>query len=427
MGVIWLLLSLLLASAAAGAEELTVQLMVFPPAARVLQDGRLLGTCEQPVRIVLSPHNPDVDLMLQLGGYRDKSLHINMAASALAGGVYPRQGRERLDPLMPVVVDAWYLARAHLPLSLSLLGLGTLGALTWRRRRPAANPPSPDDVLSDGPVFEGLELDDVKLGDSIGQGGAAEVYVGTPTSDRYGVDKLAVKILRSDTCEDVEFKRRFQREIKICQRLQHPNIVRVLGVGSYQGRIYLVMEYLRGESLKTRLQRGPLSTAEVRQLLGPLCDAVAYAHDEGVIHRDLTPGNIWLTDDGQVRVLDFGIARHEDYSRVTSTGMTIGTPEYIAPEQLMGDEPQPAADQYSLGCVLYQSLTGHLPFEARDRMAAALMRLHHAPTDPRRHGPMDDELAGVLLRMLERDPAARWDSVRAAAAALDAALAASHA
>ena len=184
---------------------------------------------------------------------------------------------------------------------------------------------------------------------------------------------VAIKVLHPWVADDPELRERFEREAAALARLEHPNVVRLYDVLEDRGQTVLVMELVEGEALDTRLAGGPQTWDETRKLCAPVAAALAHAHARGVVHRDLTPANVLVErGSGRLVVTDFGLARLARSSRnAPVSGVLAGTPEYWAPEQASGEATGPATDLYALGCILYRTLSGRLPFEGEDRLATA--------------------------------------------------------
>jgi len=202
---------------------------------------------------------------------------------------------------------------------------------------------------------------------TIGRGGMGIVYEGfDPAIGR----KVAIKTLRTETIdpEDLpEFLERFRREAQSAGRLSHPHIVTIHEYGEQDGMPYLVMEYINGRDLSADLKRGiRYSLDEVVRVMTQLLGALAHAHENGVVHRDIKPQNILLLDDGSLKVVDFGIARIEESESFTKTGLSIGTPAYMSPEQVLGQHVTAKSDIFSVGTLFYQLLTGDRPFTGDD-------------------------------------------------------------
>ena len=247
------------------------------------------------------------------------------------------------------------------------------------------------------------------LGEVIGRGGMADVYRAT---DQLLHRSVAVKVLR-DTADDESDRRRFTAETTTLARLNHVNLVMVLDAGITAEQPFLVMELVDGPTLDAKRQDGALPIEEVGQIGAQMADALAYAHREGVVHRDVKPGNVLLGTDGRARLADFGIARLiGDTVRHTKTGHAIGTPAYLSPEQVRGDEVSPASDVYSLGLVLLEALTGERAYPGSPT-EAALVRLSKQPHVPETlPGPWRD----LLTRMTAIEPGDRPAAEEVAAA-----------
>ncbi len=218
-----------------------------------------------------------------------------------------------------------------------------------------------------------------ELGERIGSGGMARVV---RAFDRRLERTVAVKLLAEHLADDPQFVQRFQREAKSAARLVHPNIVQVFDYGfdPDKGRYYIVMEYVQGRSGAQLLQEhGRLSVDTTLHLADGACRALTNAHRHGVIHRDVKPGNLMLADDGQVKLTDFGIAWAGDSLSVTAHGAVLGTVAYLAPEQASGDKASPLADVYGLGVVIFQLMTGRLPFAGQTLSELVLAQRDHRP------------------------------------------------
>ncbi len=244
---------------------------------------------------------------------------------------------------------------------------------------------------------------------SVGQGGMATVFRARRLRDGAVV---AVKVLREPYADDRELVERFQREAHAASSLVHPNVVRVLDSGQDGDVHFIVMEYVCGEDLKTHLRRnGPLSPERAAQVASEVCAALEYAHGQGIVHRDIKPQNILLGEDGQVRVTDFGIARALSSATITETGTVLGSVHYLSPEQARGEPVTTASDLYALGCVLYEMVTGRLPFDGDSPIAVALKHLYEEPPAPRQLNPqVPSWLEGVIRRAMAKRPEDRYGS-----------------
>lgn len=255
----------------------------------------------------------------------------------------------------------------------------------------------------------GQMLGEYRIVEEIGRGGMATVYRAyQPTLERY----VALKVLPVYFQQDVEFLRRFHHEAKAAARLNHPNIVRIYGVGESRGLNYMVMEYADGGSLRDRLVAGkPLESAEAVHIISQVAAALDYAHRRGVIHRDIKPSNILLTGDGRVLLSDFGIAKVSELSQLTRTGTFLGTAEYTSPEQAESQPVDARSDLYSLGVVLYQMLTGRVPFSGETMQAIMYAHCHKAPPPPTRFNrSLPKSVEAVVWKALSKRKADRFQS-----------------
>src|SRR5215210_2103948 len=249
----------------------------------------------------------------------------------------------------------------------------------------------------------------------LARGGMGEVY---EVEDQELRERVALKTVRGDVSRDNLAIERFRREIQLARKVTHPNVCRIFDLAFHGGGILLTMELLEGETLAQRLRRaGPMSTEEALPVARQIADALHAAHQAGIVHRDLKPGNVVLTEHrGTARavVTDFGLARlesGEDAMTLTAHAAVVGTPAYLAPEQVEGKEITGAVDIYALGIVLYEMLTGTVPFVGDTALSVAVRRLQEKPASPRVHVPgLDARWEAAILRCLERDPAARFQS-----------------
>ena len=252
-----------------------------------------------------------------------------------------------------------------------------------------------------------------ELGERLGYGGMSTVQVAL---DRRLERQVAVKLLAEHLADDSQFISRFKREALAAARLVHPNIVQVFdfGLDEASGRHYIVMEYIRGRSGAEILREETrLGVADTLELVDGACRGLAHAHRMGVIHRDVKPGNILRSDDGAVKLADFGIAKamFGEASQITQAGSVLGTAAYLAPEQASGGEIGPAADLYGLGVVTYQLLAGRLPYEASSLTELALMQQREYPARLDEVAPeVPAQLADAVERALELEPRERYAS-----------------
>ncbi len=256
------------------------------------------------------------------------------------------------------------------------------------------------------------------LKQKIGSGGMADVWL---AADQELDRDVAIKILHDRFAQDKEFVERFQREAQSAAGLQHPNVVGVFDRGSFRDTYFIAMEYVHGPSLKD-LVKGGMGIKEAVDFTRQILKAARFAHRKGIVHRDLKPQNVLIDDEGRARVADFGIARGGENSDITATGSVMGTAQYLSPEQAQGKETTPRSDIYSIGVILYEALTGRVPFQADSAVAVALKQVNEAPRRPSAINPdVPPALDAVVMRALAKDPDARFKDADAFLKALDAA------
>jgi eukaryotic-like serine/threonine-protein kinase len=253
----------------------------------------------------------------------------------------------------------------------------------------------------------------------VGSGGMADVYV---AQDLQLGRKVALKILYRRFAEDGEFVERFRREASSAAGLQHQHVVSVYDRGEYDGTYYIAMEYLEGRSLKSIIQQeAPLDPDRAIDLVIQVLRAARFAHRRGIIHRDLKPHNVIVDAEGRAKVTDFGIAR-AGASDMTQTGSIMGTAQYLSPEQAQGHAVSAASDIYSIGIMLYELLTGRVPFEGESAVTIALKQVNERPVPPSHfNAAVTPQLEEAVMRALEKDPARRFPDADAFIAALQAA------
>ncbi len=262
--------------------------------------------------------------------------------------------------------------------------------------------------------------DRFEVGDVIGRGGMADVH--TAFDQRLQRD-VAVKIMRPGSIAPDDMAARFEDEARVAARLNHPNVVSVYDTGvTDDGLPYIVMERLPGETLGDRMRAGALSDAAVRVLADDVLAAMAAAHAAGIVHRDIKPGNILLTEDGHAKIADFGIARESNTLLVdpTTTNALTGTPAYLAPERVDGKPATARSDIWALGVVLYEALAGRKPFDGPSPLAVAMAVRDDDPTPLRELRPdVDPTLAAAVTRAMAGDPAARFATAAEMATAMN--------
>jgi serine/threonine-protein kinase len=252
----------------------------------------------------------------------------------------------------------------------------------------------------------------------LGSGGMADVWL---AEDTHLQREVALKVLHRRFAQDREFVERFRREAESAAGLQHPNVVAVYDRGEFEGTYYIAMQYVEGPTLKELIERG-LAPAEAVALIRQVLEAARFAHRHGIVHRDLKPQNVIVDADGKAVVTDFGIAR-AGVSEITQTGSVMGTPHYLSPEQAQGFEVTSVSDLYAVGVILYEALTGSVPFEGESAVAVAMKQVSAVPQRPSSINPqVSAALDAVVMRALEKEPGQRFQSADAFIAALDAAM-----
>jgi serine/threonine-protein kinase len=264
-----------------------------------------------------------------------------------------------------------------------------------------------------GEARAGERVDQYQLTELLARSGMASIWRAVDTETGATV---ALKIPHPQYEGDVVFSQRFQREEEVGQRLDHPHIVKVLRPQK-KSQPYLAMEFVEGRSLRALMQeQRPFPTEQALDLAGQVCDALAYMHGQGIVHRDIKPENILVDASGRAKILDFGIALDESARRLTWTGLsnTIGTPDYMAPEQIGGRRGDERTDVYAVGTLLYELLTGELPWSAANPNALLRSKANEEPRPPSYHLPtIDPNLETIILRAIARAPRDRYPNAQA--------------
>lgn len=250
--------------------------------------------------------------------------------------------------------------------------------------------------------------DRYKITERVGLGGMAEVY---RAQDNVLGRIVAVKVMLPQYAADPTFTQRFRQEAASAAKLQSPYIVSIYDWGLDDDTYYIVMEFLRGTDLKTAIkERGSINQRKAAEIGSQVAQALSVAHASNIIHRDIKPQNIMIQPDGNIKVMDFGIARAGD-AGLSQTSTVLGTAHYVSPEQAQGKELTPASDIYSLGIVLYEAVTGRLPFDGTDAVSVAVKQVNEIPAPPSSINPnIDPTLESIILKAMEKDPARRFQS-----------------
>ena len=268
--------------------------------------------------------------------------------------------------------------------------------------------------------------DRYELEELVGTGGMSSVY---RAHDRLLDRKVALKVLHEQYTDDEEYVERFRREARAVAALSHPNIVTVIDRGEHGGRQFIVFEYVAGENLKQLInRRGPAPVTTALELGIQMARALSFAHQQGLVHRDVKPQNVLLNGEGEAKVTDFGIARSLDVQHgMTQTGTVLGTSDYIAPEQAQGQRVDEQTDVYSLGVVLYELLTNEVPFPGENFVAVAMRHINEEPPSIRDKRPdVSPRLEAAIHRAMAKDAADRFPTMIAFCQELDACLAEAH-
>jgi tetratricopeptide (TPR) repeat protein/predicted Ser/Thr protein kinase len=259
--------------------------------------------------------------------------------------------------------------------------------------------------LTTGSTFAGR----YQVIEELGHGGMGRVY---KVQDTKIGEKIALKLIRPETGLDKTSLERFSNELKLARKIRHKNVCQMFDLGEDQGTRYITMEYVHGEDLKQLIRKvGLLSPGQSIGIARQVCEGLEEAHKLGVVHRDLKPQNIMVDDDGKARIMDFGIARSLSGKSITGAGVMIGTPEYMSPEQIEGKDTDQRSDIYSLGVILYEMVTGRVPFEGETPFTIGVKHKSEIPKNPKEiNVQLSDDLSRVILKCLEKEKAARPQS-----------------
>lgn len=390
---------------------------------------KFLGRTNQPILLDLRELQgaSGYTIVLRRQGYFDKRERLSMDYFQ-GKDFYPEAGRIRLEPeswTVPVVDFAsnWW------PVVLPLGFAGTaLVVVALRRRRKTLERVRKLEKMSrdtvDGDPYLNTVLNGWRLSKILGRGASATVYLAIPDDSLDESQAVAIKLFTEEGRHAQEFLSRFQREAQLYQALNHKGIVQLLDWGQDGNLSYLIMEYVEGEPLRGRRVTGPEGEKRVLGILLQLVAALNHAHDANIIHRDVKPGNVLLTKDGTAKLLDFGLAR-EVLSSFTKTGQALGTPLYMSPEQITGTLVDHRCDQYSLGSLAYELLTGTRTFGTGESKVAPIL-FQQVNQDPdamsERGATVSPETSAIVERLLQRDATNRYANLKEVERALRASL-----
>ena len=422
--LILVLLTASISTVSVAEEYVTFMIPTKPSGALVKRNNEEWGLSGQEFKVAKSKLTGAADLHLRLDrkNYKEHQLVIPAAnwRNAAGGGVtvtYPKSAIALVPnhPLVPLQENPSMVL-------LGLAGIAGIGLFVRRNRqlkRSIDDRESKENRLKDQIKeqhdFAFTTMGEYRILEQLGEGGIAKVFRAVPDESLDESDAVAIKILHPHLCQEAGHRERFIREGRVSQELIHPNLIRLFKIDMDDDIVYLVLELLKGRTLKHEIDGKLLSIARTREIVEQILRGLAFAHSKGVVHRDLTPSNIMLTDAGAVKLMDFGLARSREVGHtITVTGVIQGTPGYMAPEQLT-ETLDARTDQYSLGVILFEMLTGRRPIENSDPLQLIMATYQQDAPDPREfRADIPEEIAQFILRLLSRDPEGRFPDMKAA-------------
>lgn len=403
-------------------------------------DGDFLGLSGTPLLLNMAEFTADNEafFVIRQKGYKDLRCslkpHDLKPYSPQTRISYPSEGKEplALEPATVSKKTALWLSRyrsAIIVLVLIMVPSAILMAIkisgmNAEKRKWSAWEALTAGVNREDPLFN-KALGGYVLVEKIGQGGAAAVYKAVPEQTRSEKEEVAVKVMDLNEESEKNYLRRYKREVKILGALSHPNILRILSYGAQGDLFYLTTELIRGRTLESEIRDGGIELESFRNIIRQILDALIHAHKKEILHRDIKPGNIMIDGKGHVTVMDFGLAKGRHYSAITDMGLTLGTPDYMAPEQATTKIVDSRTDEYSLGILAYSLLAGTHPFHDDTAFGMIYRHVMEKPSPLRAiRASIPDALEAVVLRMLEKDPDMRYQTLEEVKEAMEEALAA---
>jgi eukaryotic-like serine/threonine-protein kinase len=355
--------------------------------------------------------------MAQIERGRDPGAAKQLAAASEEQRSHAAELEQRIQHLETIVCSVDF------ELNAKLNRLAThqiqLGDVATRALAAPGNPSGNSNSEANGAVRRPFELFTLEPGQTLGErflieralgtGGMGAVYL---ARDQRLDERVALKIMHGMALLDPSASDRLRREASAARRISHVNVVKIFDVGEDKGHLFLSMEYVEGQSLKELINRhSSLPLDRLRAYVREICDGLAAAHAEGVVHRDLKPANVLVTPDQRVKIIDFGLARIANLEGMTATGMLLGTPEYMAPEQIKGGNIDARTDLYSLGVLIYHALTGRPPFTGDTPIAVSLAQATEDPLPPSKlRAGLSPEWDAYVLRAMSKDKDQRFET-----------------